>query len=71
MPITIWRNKAVARLPARDKKTFNNYPVLFSISVSEEQAEELAEEMKRVGIKSRSELIRLILDDYFKQEIDD
>ena len=60
----------MARLPARNLDT-DKYTSLFSISVTEEQANKLAEEMKRVGIKSRSELIRLILEDYFSQEVDD
>jgi metal-responsive CopG/Arc/MetJ family transcriptional regulator len=60
----------MARLPYREKKSEQKYTVLFSIAVTEEQVEELAAEMVRTGIKSRSELIRRILEDYFAQEID-
>ncbi len=61
----------MARLPYREKKSIQKYTHLFSIAVTEEQMEELADEMKRTGIKSRSELIRQILEDYFAQEIED
>jgi hypothetical protein len=45
--------------------------VMFSISISQRMADQLDAEVKRVGVRSRAELGRMILDEYFKQAIDE
>ena len=44
--------------------------VMFSVSITQKMADMLDEEVKRVGARSRAELGRLILEEYFKQEIE-
>jgi metal-responsive CopG/Arc/MetJ family transcriptional regulator len=44
--------------------------VMFSISISQRMADQLDEEQKRIGARSRAELGRMILEEYFKQPIE-
>jgi metal-responsive CopG/Arc/MetJ family transcriptional regulator len=58
----------MARLnPVTDKVQKPN--LITSVNLNIEMIEKLKEEMTRIGIASRSDLIRMILEEYFKEEI--
>jgi metal-responsive CopG/Arc/MetJ family transcriptional regulator len=59
----------MARLPSKEMPKKHQAQLITSVSISPEMDKMLREEQVRVGAKSRSELIRLILEEYFKQEI--
>lgn len=54
-------------------KPINNdsesYTVMMTISINQTMADKIDEEQKRIKARSRSELVRMILNEYFEQEI--
>ena len=57
----------MARLKPIKETTPNG--VITSISVTKEINAQLVKEQKRTGVRSKSELIRLIIEEYFKQPL--
>lgn len=44
--------------------------VAITINVNQELADKITEEQDRIGIRNRSELCRMILEEYFKQPVE-
>jgi metal-responsive CopG/Arc/MetJ family transcriptional regulator len=43
--------------------------IVTSITLTKQLSREVTKEQKRIGARSKSEMIRLILEEYFKQEL--
>ena len=61
----------MARLKPIKLDTDDSVRVAITINVSQEIADKISEEQDRVGIRNRSELCRMILEEYFKQEVEE